>query len=79
MKAKFSRIDAACEQIEHETRTISDILYESEYFKTNESEWEKIEDALRSINSNARAMKTDGNDFKDRYIELKSAIVKALS
>lgn len=79
MKAKFSRIDAACEQIEHETRTISDILYESEYFKSNETEWEKIEDALRSINSNARAMKTDGNAFKDRYIELKSAITKALS
>lgn len=79
MKAKFSRIEAACEQIEHETRTISDILYESEYFKSNETEWEKIEDALRSINSNARAMKTDGNAFKNRYIELKSAITKALS
>lgn len=79
MKAKFSKIDAACEQIEHETRMISGILYESEYFKSNETEWEKIEDALRSINSNARAMKADGNDFKDRYIELKSAIAKALS
>lgn len=79
MKTKFSRIEAACEQIEHETRTISDILYESEYFKANMPEWEKIEDALRTINSNARIMKADGNAFKDRYTELKKAIAKALS
>ena len=78
MKTKFSKIDAASDEIRYETRLISDTLWETEYFKTHLKEWETIETALKVINANVRAMQKDGNAYKEAYEGIKKKIMEAM-
>ena len=78
MKTKFSRIDAALDEILFDTRLISDTLWETGYYKEHMEDWEMIEYTLRLINDNARAMSKDGKQYAAVYNELRQNIAKAI-